>query len=145
MIKKRIIPCIISAAMLICMTAIMPFSASAEIVEIFKDNFENGFGGWAGRGDTSISVVDAAANTGSKSLYVSERTIAWHGAACAKIKELRPGKTYYISGYVMQDEGNDTEQINLQILYKDSSGKEQYKSIANTQAKKGEWAKVGGN
>ena len=45
----------------------------------------------------------------------------------------------------MQDEGNDTEQINLQILYKDSSGKEQYKSIANTQAKKGEWAKVGGN
>lgn len=59
-----------------------------------------------------------------------------NGAACAKIKELRPGKTYYISGYVMQDEGNDTEQINLQILYKDSSGKEQYKSIANTQAKK---------
>ena len=145
MIKKRIISCIISAAMLICMTATMPFSASAEIVEIFKDDFENGFGGWAGRGDASISVVDAAANTGSKSLYVSERTIAWHGAACAKIKELRPGKNYYISGYVMQDEGNDTEQINLQILYKDSSGKEQYKSIANTQAKKGEWAKVGGN
>ena len=40
MIKKRIISCIISAAMLICMTATMPFSASAEIVEIFKDDFE---------------------------------------------------------------------------------------------------------
>ena len=49
MIKKRIISCIISAAMLICMTATMPFSASAEIVEIFKDDFENGFGGWQRR------------------------------------------------------------------------------------------------
>lgn len=145
MISKRIISSIISAVMLICMAAILPFTASAETIEIFKDDFENGFGGWAGRGDASISVVDSAANTGSKSLYVSGRTIAWHGAACAKIKELRPGKTYYISGYVMQDEGNDAEQINLQILYKDSSGKEQYKSIANTQAKKGEWSKVGGN
>lgn len=145
MIRKRLISFMISAAMFVCMAALLPITAAAETVEIFKDDFENGYGGWAGRGDAAISVVDTTANSGEKSLYISGRTKSWHGAACAKIKELRPGKTYYISGYVMQDEGNDSEQINLQILYKDSNGTEQYKSVSNTQAKKGEWTLVGGN
>lgn len=145
MIRKRLISFMISAAMLVCMAALLPITAAAETVEIFKDDFENGYGGWAGRGDAAISVVDTTANSGEKSLYISGRTKSWHGAACTKIKELHPGKTYYISGYVMQDEGNDSEQINLQILYKDSNGTEQYKSVSNTQAKKGEWTLVGGN
>ena len=145
MIRKRLMSLMISAAMLVCMAALLPITAAAETVEIFKDDFENGYGGWAGRGDAAISVVDTTANSGEKSLYISGRTKSWHGAACAKIKELRPGKTYYISGYVMQDEGNDSEQINLQILYKDSNGTEQYKSVSNTQAKKGEWTLVDGN
>ncbi|MCI7804555.1 MAG: endo-1,4-beta-xylanase [Oscillospiraceae bacterium] len=145
MLRKRLMSLMISAAMLICMAALLPITAAAETVEIFNDDFENGYGGWAGRGDAAISVVDTTANSGEKSLYISGRTKNWHGAACAKIKELRPGKTYYISGYVMQDEGNDSEQINLQILYKDSNGTEQYKSVSNVQAKKGEWTKVGGN
>lgn len=145
MIRKRLISFMISAAMLVCMAALLPITAAAETVEIFKDDFENGYGGWAGRGDAAISVVDTTSNSGEKSLYISGRTKSWHGAACAKIKELRPGKTYYISGYVMQDEGNDSEQINLQILYKDSNGTEQYKSVSNTQAKKEEWTLVGGN
>ncbi len=145
MIRKRIISCIISAAMLACMATLLPITAFAETVEIFRDDFENGYGGWAGRGDATISVVDSTANAGEKSLYVSGRTKNWHGAACAKIKELRPGKTYYVSGYAMQDEGNDYEQINLQILYKDGSGKENYKSVSSSQVKKGEWTKIGGN
>lgn len=145
MIRKRIISCIISAAMLICMAALLPITAAAETVELFKDDFESGFGGWAGRGDATINVVDTTANSGEKSLYISGRTVSWHGAACAKIKELRPGKTYYISGYIMQDEGNDSEQINIQVLYKNGEGKEQYKPVASVQAKKGEWTKVGGN
>lgn len=142
---KRIFSCITAAAMIFCSAATLPFTASAENVEIFKDTFENGYGGWAGRGDATISITDTVSNNGDYSLYVSGRTKSWHGAACAKIKELLVGKTYTISGYVMQDEGNDTEQINLQVLYKDSNGKEQYKSVANAQAKKGEWTKISGN
>ena len=145
MMKKKILSLMTTAAMLFCMTALLPMSASAETVEIFKDDFENGFGGWAGRGDATITVTDETANSGDHSLYISGRTVNWHGAACAKIKELRPGKTYTISGYVMQDEGNDTEQINLQLLYKDGNGKENYKYVGSTQAKKGEWTSVSGN
>ncbi len=145
MMKKKILSLMTTAAMLFCMTALLPMSASAETVEIFKDDFENGFGGWAGRGDATIAVTDETANSGDHSLYISGRTVNWHGAACAKIKELRPGKTYTISGYVMQDEGNDTEQINLQLLYKDGNGKENYKYVGSTQAKKGEWTSVSGN
>jgi len=142
---KRIMSCLTAAVMVFCMAAVLPFTAVAETVEIFKDTFEDGYGGWAPRGDASIEIVDTTANTGEKSLYVSGRVKNWNGAGCAKIKELRAGKTYYISGYVMQDEGNDTEQINLQVLYKDASGTENYKSVANVQAKKGEWTKVGAN
>lgn len=143
--KKRILSCVIAAVMLLGAAASMPFTASAETVEIFRDDFESGFGGWAARGDAAIEISDTAANSGDNSLYITGRTKAWNGAACAKIKELRNGKTYYISGYVMQDEGNDSEQINLQVLYKDADGTEQYKSVASVQAKKGEWTKVGGN
>ncbi|MGN0620640.1 MAG: endo-1,4-beta-xylanase [Porcipelethomonas sp.] len=142
---KCILSCITAAVMVICMASALPFSATAETVEIFKDTFEDGFGGWAGRGDASIQIVDTAANSGKKSLYVTGRQKAWNGAACAKIKELRNEKTYYISGYVMQDEGNDTEDINLQVLYKDANGDEQYKNIARAQAKKGVWTNVGAN
>jgi len=142
---KRLMSCLTAAVMVFCMAAVLPFTASAETVEIFKDTFEDGFGGWAPRGDASIEIVDTTANTGEKSLYVSGRVKNWNGAGCAKIKELRVGKTYYISGYVMQDEGNDTEQINLQVLYKDSNGTENYKNVASVQAKKGEWTKVGAN
>lgn len=142
---KRILSCITSAVMILCMTPVIPFSAAAETVEIFKDTFEDGFGGWAGRGDASIQIVDTTANSGKKSLYVTGRQKAWNGAACAKIKELRNEKTYYIGGYVMQDEGNDTEDINLQVLYKDASGTENYKNVARVQAKKGQWTKVGAN
>ncbi len=142
---KRILSCITAAAMTLCMASVIPFSAAAETVEIFKDTFEDGYGGWAGRGDAAIEIVDTTANSGKKSLYVTGRQKAWNGAACAKIKELRNEKTYYIGGYVMQDEGNDSEDINLQVLYKDANGDEQYKNVARTQAKKGVWTKVGAN
>ncbi len=142
---KRFMSCLTAAVMVFCMAAVLPFAAAAETVELFKDTFEDGYGGWAPRGDASIEIVDTAANTGEKSLYVSGRVVNWNGAGCAKIKELRVGKTYYISGYVMQDEGNDTEQINLQVLYKDANGTENYKNVASVQAKKGEWTKVGAN
>ncbi len=142
---KRILSCITATAMALCMASVIPFSATAETVEIFKDTFEDGYGGWAGRGDATIEIVDTTANSGKKSLYVTGRQKAWNGAACAKIKELRNEKIYYIEGYVMQDEGNDTEDINLQVLYKDGNGDEQYKNVARAQAKKGEWTKVGAN
>ncbi len=141
---KRFMSCLTAAVMVLCMASVLPFTAVAETVELFKDTFEDGYGGWAPRGDATIEIVDTTANTGEKSLYISGRVKNWNGAGCSKVKELACDGTYKFTAYVMQDEGNDTEQINLQMLYKDAYDEENYKNIASVQAKKGVWTKVEG-
>ncbi len=140
MFRKKLVALSVMTSM---MLTSMPVVAGAETVEMFNDTFEEGYDGWSSRGDNvSITVTDKASHTGTKSLYISNRTISWHGAGCAKIRELRAGSTYSLSAWVMYEEGNDTEQISMKVLYKDANGKEQYKDIASTQAKKGEWANI---
>ena len=119
--------------------------ANAEVTQIFNDTFEDGFDNWSTRGDASIEVTSDYAHSGDNSLYVTGRTKGWHGAGCSKIKELRAGQTYSLSSYVMFQEGNDYEQINFAILYKDGNGTEQYKQISNANVKKGEWTQISGN
>ncbi|MBQ8297602.1 MAG: endo-1,4-beta-xylanase, partial [Ruminococcus sp.] len=145
--KKRISAMILSAAMAVSSIPLSHFSAFAESTELFNDTFESGFSGWAARGDSAvIEIVNTASHSGTKSLYVTGRTVNWNGAACAKIKELRAGQTYDLSAWVMYDDenGNAQEQFNLQMLYKDASGDECYKYIANTQASKGSWSQIKG-
>lgn len=143
--KKHLSAAAMSALIAVSSMSFAPLSVFAEKTELFNDTFESGYDGWAARGDSaSISIVSSASHSGSKSLYVTGRTISWNGAACAKIKELRAGQTYDLSAWVMYEEGNQNEQLNLQMLYKDASGKENYKYIANTQAKQGEWSQIQG-
>lgn len=143
--KKRLSAAAMSALIAASSMSLAPFSVYAEKTELFNDTFESGYDGWAARGDSaSISIVSSASHSGSKSLYVTGRTVSWNGAACAKIKELRAGQTYDLSAWVMYEEGNQNEQLNLQMLYKDASGKENYKYISNTQAKQGEWSQIKG-
>ncbi|MGN1411141.1 MAG: endo-1,4-beta-xylanase [Oscillospiraceae bacterium] len=123
----------------------MSMSVNAETVQIFNDTFEDGYDNWSVRGDGSIEVSTEYSHSGNSSLYISGRQKGWHGAGCSKIKELRAGKTYSFSSYVMYQEGNDYEQINMAILYKDATGTEQYKQISNANAKKGEWTQISGN
>ncbi len=146
--KKKITAVILSTAMALSSMVPTSFTVSAEPVELFNDTFETGYDGWAGRGDTAaISIVSSAAHSGEKSLFVTGRTVSWNGAASAKIKELRAGQTYELSAWVMYDDenGNAQEQLNLQMLYRDASGTEQYKYISNTQATKGNWSQIKGN
>ena len=143
--KKHFSAIMMSAVMAAACTSWAPFSAFAETTELFNDTFETGYDGWAARGDNaSISIVGTSSHSGDKSLYVTGRTVSWNGASSAKIKELRAGQTYDLSAWVMYDEGNSTEQLNLQMLYKDSSGTEKYKYIANTQAQLGTWSQIKG-
>ncbi len=145
--NKRFSSALMAVVMAATSLSLTPFAVYAEPTELFNDTFEDGYDGWAARGDTAaISIVSNAAHSGSKSLFVTGRTVNWNGAASAKIKELRAGETYDLSAWVMYDDenGNAQEQLNLQMLYKDSTGDEQYKYIANTQATKGEWSQISG-
>lgn len=144
--NRKVIALISAIAMMSTVTSLGTFmGASAEVTQIFNDTFEDGFNNWSTRGDASIEITSDFANSGNSSLYVTGRTKGWHGAGCSKIKELRAGQTYSLSSYVMFQEGNDYEQINFAILYKDGNGTEQYKQIANANVKKGEWTQIKGN
>ena len=138
--KKKIISAIVSASIFASCFAVMP--VNAESSEVFNDGFETGYNGWASRGDANLEVVSGISHSGDSSLKVTGRTIAWHGACCAKILELQPGKTYDLSAWVMYEEGNQNEQFNLKLLYKDANGKENYKDIASVNASKGQWAEI---
>ncbi len=146
--KKKILSLITCVVMTLASLASVPFTVSAEPVELFNDTFEDGYNGWAARGDEAvISIVSDEAHEGEKSLFVTGRTVNWNGAACAKIKELRAGQSYDLSAWVMfnDENGNSNEQLNLQMLYKDANGEEQYKYISNTNAAKGEWSQIKGS
>ncbi|MBR6791610.1 MAG: endo-1,4-beta-xylanase [Ruminococcus sp.] len=146
--KKKILSFITSVVMTLASLASLPLTVSAEPVELFNDSFEDGYNGWAARGDDAvISIVSDEAHEGEKSLFVTGRTVNWNGASCAKIKELRAGQSYDLSAWVMfnDENGNANEQLNLQMLYKDSTGEEQYKYIANTNATKGTWSQIKGS
>lgn len=143
---KKIMPALLAAVMTVNAAPSAVFmNAFAEKQELFNDTFESGYDGWAARGDeTVIKVVDTDAHSGKKSLFVSGRTISWNGTSSAKIKELRAGQTYDLSAWVMYKEGSQQEQFNLQMLYKDASGKECYKYIASSQTTPNEWKQVKG-
>ena len=144
--KKRIAAAVFAAGMTV---SAVPFTAipevSAETTEIFSDTFEEGYDGWSARGDASITVTNEASHSGDKSLYVSGRTVTWHGAGCAKIRELRAGQKYDLSAWVMHENEGKTEKMNLQMLYKDSTGKECYQYISSAQASAGEWKEIKGS
>lgn len=140
---KRILSAISALVIASTLTASYSNVLAAEKSQIFLDTFETGFNGWAARGDsTAIEIVDNTSYAGEKSLYVTGRTQNWNGAACAKIKELRAGKSYDFSVWVMQDEGSASEQMALQMMYTDSQGQEQYSYIAGGQVKNGEWTQI---
>ncbi|MGC9396269.1 MAG: endo-1,4-beta-xylanase [Anaerolineae bacterium] len=74
-------------------------------------DFESGAQGWIARGEASVSVADDMANSGSRSLLVTNRTANWHGAAVDVSQLLQPGNMYEIGGYVRLAQGAPASQV----------------------------------
>ncbi|MBR0485938.1 MAG: endo-1,4-beta-xylanase [Oscillospiraceae bacterium] len=145
--KTRITAGIMTAAMLFSALPVM--NVSAEDVELVNDTFEDSFGTWKARtsGSTELTLSDKYANSGSKSLSVTGRTVSWNGAGASMIGTMYAGKQYTLSVAVMYDDesvGGQNQQFNLQCLYTDANGKENYKYISSVNAKAGEWSTING-
>ena len=107
----------------------------------FTSTFESGDNDWAARGDASVTVDSSNYYDGKKSLYVSDRSQEWNGAAIKlDSNAFVPGQTYSFSTGVLQKSGKTvTMQLSLQQGDGDSA---QYTSIATADAKSGEWTKL---
>lgn len=123
--------------------------AAAESTELVHDTFEDSFGTWKARtsGSTEISLSDAQANSGAKSLFVKGRTVSWNGAGASMIGVMYPGAQYDLSVAVYYDDetGGQNQQFNLQCLYTDANGKENYKYISSVNAQAGTWSVINGS
>ncbi|MEE5993898.1 MAG: endo-1,4-beta-xylanase [Oscillospiraceae bacterium] len=147
--KKQLISGIMTASLLMTSIPLVGIPAHAEAVELVNDTFEDSFGTWKARtsGSTEISLSDAQAHTGAKSLFVKGRTIAWNGAGASMIGNMYAGEQYSLSVAVYYDDevGGQNQQFNLQCLYTDANGKENYKYISSVNAQQGQWAVINGN
>jgi endo-1,4-beta-xylanase len=97
---------------------------------VVQYDFEDSIGGWAPRGEASVSVVDDVAYSGAHSLLVTQRTAAWHGATVDVSGMLQPGNVYEIGGYVRLAEGASPSQVILTMQRTPTGGATVYEWIA---------------
>ena len=106
-------------------------------------DFENGAGGFTGRGPVSAEVTDTEKYEGEKSLYVSGRTASWNGASIDLDPLIfRAGETFSFSADVMYPAGLASDSFYLSLQYKDADGVAHYDHIAQGSAAKGEWIQL---
>ena len=75
--------------------------ASAEPVTVSAVDFEDGATGpWGPRGGVTLTVTDAEAHAGTRSLAVTNRTADWQGVSASSTGLLEAGGTYTFSAWV---------------------------------------------
>lgn len=83
---------------------------------VVSSTFEDGTtGGWTSRGSATLAVSTAIAHSGTRSLQVSGRTAAWHGATTVMTGVLVPGRTYYLQAYARLLAGQPDAPVNLTV------------------------------
>ena len=106
-------------------------------------DFENGSGGFSGRGAATAEVSSSEHFSGSKSLYVSGRTAEWNGAGMdLDYRIYKAGETFSFSTNVKYTDGPATDKFYLSLQYTDANGKTAYDHIAEGTAVKGEWVQL---
>ena len=123
-------------------TPVVTTTQAPKAQTFISDNFENGAGKWAARGDSvSIDSESGSYYSGSKCVKVSGRSEEWNGMSYSLGSDFKAGNTYSFSAAVMQASGA-TEEVRLSLQYTDSTGTTSYDHIATADAKDKTWTKL---
>ena len=140
-IMKKIISFAMAAAMSFS-AAVIPASAADDAPDyLFSSSFEEGDGGWTGRGGAEVAVSSNNAFDCSGALYCSGRSESWNGAAYKLGGSFTPGESYSFSANVMYDKGKDTDLFHLTLQY-NSGDAAHYDKISSATIIKGKWAQL---
>ena len=109
----------------------------------FREDFESGRGDWEKRAykdDTSVLAADTAYYAeGQQSLYVTERSDSWNGAALSlEPYALEPGKAYNFQAAVMQNSAPN-QTFKMLLEYIDCIGTKNYDLIAQAECRQNTW------
>lgn len=108
----------------------------------FHSTYESGSDSWTSRGASTVSATNNASYAGSQSLYVADRTDTWHGAGYTLDDDVFvPGSSYSFSVMAMQ-ETETSADFKLSLQYDDSSGEQQYVTVAEATGAKGAWTQL---
>ena len=109
----------------------------------FNIDFEDGNGGFSGRGAATAEVSSTDHYSGSKALFVSGRTAEWNGAGMdLDYRTFKAGETYSFSANVKYTDGEATDSFYLSLQYTNADGKTEYAHIAEGTAAKNEWVQI---
>lgn len=108
-------------------------------------DFERGKEGWGTRGDERLLPSDAAAHTGSYSLYSSNRDKTWNGPSVGIGDIIDREKEYFFSAYVMYNgtEYEASHKFRLEVEYT-LEGSANYMLISDKVIEKGKWTEISG-
>lgn len=130
-------------SMLSAMPAVSAESVGKLPVVVYTGDFESGVDGWTGRGDATVEVVDTKANSGTHSLFCTNRTEIWNGALLEH-EEIKAGGTYKVSAYVFYANNDYWSQDFEVCLQYDQGESQSYPTIAKAPCYSGSWSKLSG-
>jgi O-glycosyl hydrolase len=104
---------------------------------------ENGLSPWVARGAAQVQLNSTTKRSGNNSIYVSNRTSAWHGAAYP-LPLLTPGNTYEFYAWVRLPAGDAATNAKLTIQYTDAAGAK-YPNVASANVNSNGWTLLSGS
>lgn len=111
---------------------------------LYSFDFESGNELWGPRGDNSLVRTDEYSNTGSHSIYVTNRTKTWNGPT-VNINDVKRDTEYFYSAYVMYngEEYEDSHDFRMEVQY-NLNGETVYQLIREQNVKKHKWTRIAG-
>lgn len=117
-------------------------SAVADADCIFRDSFESGDCGWAGRGGASVKTTAETPYEGSGALAVTGRSDNWHGAEKDISSVCSAGTSYSFSVCARFDSGAQSMTFLLSLAYRNSSGTTVYDHLAEAETMSGNYVQL---
>lgn len=102
-------------------------------------DFESGSDDWFGRGEAQVSLSTDQKHGGEQSLFVSDRSASWHGAALSN-DYIEPGKKYKFSVYVFVTQNAN---MNLSLQYTEN-GNASYPCVDQKEVYAYSWTELKG-
>ncbi|MFE5407469.1 endo-1,4-beta-xylanase [Microbacterium sp. NPDC056569] len=138
---------LVAAATAAAATIGLAAPASAAPITVSATDFEDGSTGpWGPRGGVTLTVTDAEAHSGTRSLAVTGRTAEWQGLSASSAGLLTAGTTYEISAWVKLPAGTEgTSGLHFTAEQIPTSGSNTYSWIGGSVATTaGSWVQIGG-
>jgi endo-1,4-beta-xylanase len=136
----------VAAAIVVTATLLAPAGIAAVGEVVYETGFEDGAGGWFGRGSATLETTTGSARTGAASLLVTGRDATWQGPALDVSGVLEPGAMYHVETWVRLPEGTPDDLVTLTVQRTPAGADTAYDSVAyQVPVSAGAWTEVSGS